>query len=452
MVAIMGFLSLAVDLGNVRTVRRQLQNIADAAAVSGATELNVCAGTQDCGAMTTAAQDAVTENGLTGSTLVTQCGTTSGNLWVMVNNPPCYLGSKTKDPNYGNANYTEVVVSRTVPTYFAHLINVPTATVTARAEGTLPGGGSCIFATGSSGTELTLAVGGFISQCGVVDESKSTGLFSPAFLCLLGVFDAPYIGVVGTADWLACNNGGGQNPTQGIAVPSPADPLAYLQPDLASEAPGPGSCGSGSGKTWAGSPSQLTISSSGYTLSPGTYCGGINIAPGANVTMNSGIYTLTSTSGSNGGLSIDAGTTVNGNGVGFYNYGPNGGVNFLFSSATLGHVTLTAPNSTNCSACGQAWQGILFYQAPTDHATSVVVGSASWNTKLTGTSYFPDANVTYALDLQVNYNDVVAQSVTMGLAITVNGNTTDVGSNFYNNYAELTNGNPVKSTIAVLAE
>lgn len=134
--------------------------------------------------------------------------------------------------------------------------------------------------------------------------------------------------------------------------------------------------------------------------------------------------------------------------MGFYNYGPSGGVNFLFSSVTAGGVTLTAPNATNCGLCGSAWQGILFYQDPGDAATSLVVGSVSWNTKLTGSSYFPSADITYALDATVNYNDVVAKSVTLGFAyagVTVN-------TQFYNNYNELSNGNPIKSSMAVLAE
>jgi hypothetical protein len=164
--------------------------------------------------------------------------------------------------------------------------------------------------------------------------------------------------------------------------------------------------------------------------------------------MNSGIYTLTSTSTSNGGLSIDALTTVTGNGVGFYNYGTNGAINFTFPSATPGAVTLTAPNATNCSTCGSAWQGILFYQPPTNITPSTVVGSAFWNTKLTGTSYFPDASLTYALDATVNYNEVVAKTVTMGLAI----DGENVVTNFNNNFSELANGNPIKASGAVLGE
>lgn len=447
MVVLIGFLGLGIDMGYMRMVKRQVQNVADAAAMAGAVELNQCAGTVDCSAMTAAAQDALTENNFTGSTLVTQCGTASGSptLTVMVNNPPCYMGSTAKDPNYNNNNFTEVVVSEKVSTPFARIFGVSSETVSARAEATLPGGGSCIFTTGTSGADISVVLGYFTSNCGVVNESSSSNAFSG----FLVAYDVPYFGIVGGSSCFLCfATGGGASYTTGVSTPSPADPLAYLQPSLASGAPSTSSCGTSTSSPYTGHSGGLLTISSTVTLNPGTYCGGIKINPGANVTMNPGIYTLTSTSSSNGGLTIDPMASIAGNGVGFYNYGPYGGVNFVFSSVTPGSITLTAPNASNCGSCSTAWQGILFYQPPTDTASSVVVGAASVNTKLTGTSYFPNASVTYALDFAVNYNELVAKQVNFGFtysSITVN-------TNFYNNFSELTNGNPIKNTVAVLAE
>jgi Flp pilus assembly protein TadG len=443
MIVVLGFLGLGIDLGYLRYMKRQLQGVADAAALAGATELSYCGGMNNCSALTTAAQSALTENGFTGSTLLTGCSTGSGTLTVTVNNPPCYLGSKANDSHYGDNHYVEVVVSQQEPTYFAKIFGVKSVTLIARAEANLPGGGSCVFTTGTSGTDIYIVLSYFTSSCGVVDESSSLNAFSGFW----AAYDVPYFGIVGGNSCFWCFAAGGATAITGITTPSPADPLQYLQTSLAAGSPSPTTCGTSTKSPYTGHNGPLAINSTA-TLNPGTYCGGITISPGANVTMNSGIYTLTSTSGSNGGLSIDAGTSVTGNGVGFYNYGPNGGVNFLFSSMTAGAVTLTAPNATNCATCATAWQGILFYQDPGDSAASIVVGSASWNTKLTGTSYFPSANVTYALDFQVNYNELVAKSVTLGASyygVTVN-------SNFFNNYSELANGNPIKNTIAVLAE
>ena len=67
MIAILAFLGLAIDVGHLRYVKRQLQIAADAAAVAGALEIQSCGGTKNCSAMQVAAQDALTENGFGGS-------------------------------------------------------------------------------------------------------------------------------------------------------------------------------------------------------------------------------------------------------------------------------------------------------------------------------------------------------------------------------------------------
>jgi Flp pilus assembly protein TadG len=449
MVVLLGFLGLGIDLGYLRMVRRQVQGVADAAALAAAEEFNQCtsAGTLDCAAMTSAAQEALTENNFTGSALYKACAATSGNLTLTVNNPPCYMGSTAKDKYYHNTNYVETVVSEKVSTYFSRIFGVTSETVTARAEATLPSGGTCTYTTGSSGTDMTLVVGIYSTPCGVMDESSS----SNAFQCAIDSYNAPYIGVVGNQSGWACFFPGA-HPSTGIPLPNPPDPLAYLQAGLDAGAPGPAACGTSTSSPYTGHSGSLLTITSAATLNPGTYCGGIKLGPGANVTFTPGIYTLTSTGGA-GGLSIDAGTTVTGNGVGFYNYGPSGGVDFLFSSATPGNIALTAPNSTNCSGCAPAWQGILFYQDPGNTTASIVVGSASFNTSLIGTSYFPQAQITYALDFDTSskhYNDVVAKSIFMGFTISTTGQSVNTYVN--NNFSELSNGNPIKSTISVLAE
>ena len=437
MVVLLGFVGLAFDLGVMRLQRRQLQVLADAAAIAGAQELTYCT-TNNCSALTTAAQNALTENGFTGSTLITQCGSSTANLTVMVNNPPCQLGAT--DAHNGDKHYVEVVVAQKSPTYFASIFGIKSEMLSARAEANLPGGSSCVFSLNPNGQPgMQLWFGDFTSQCGIVDESQSTGFFSPAFLCVLGIFNAPYIGVVGDSDWIFCNNGGGANPVTGINTPSPADPLAYLQSSMISAAPSPSNCGTTNSSPYTGHNGALTLSHSA-TLNPGTYCGGITINPGANVTFNPGIYTLTSI-GSAGGLTIDPVANVTGNGVAFYNHGPNGGINFVFSSLTPGNVTLTAPT-------GGAYSGILFFQDPIDTASSVVVGASSWNTKLTGASYFPNADVNFALDVLVDYDIVVAKDVFYGFQY----QSVNVSTHFYNNYSSLVNGTPIKATAATLAE
>ncbi len=129
---------------------------------------------KSCTPLTAAAQDALTENGFSGSTLVTNSSTcvgTSG-LTIVVNNGPLCLGSKTADPNYQNSSFVEVEVSQVEPLSFATIFGVSTATVSARAEASLPGGGSCMFTLGTTGADVTLVFAlQYNSQCGWVDES-----------------------------------------------------------------------------------------------------------------------------------------------------------------------------------------------------------------------------------------------------------------------------------------
>jgi Flp pilus assembly protein TadG len=440
MVIIVSFVGFAIDVGQMRYAKRQLQNAADAAALAGATELNYCGGTANCTALQTAAQNAITENGYGSSTLATNCGTPGSGLSITVNNGPCALGSKTADPHYGDTNYVEVVVTQPQPTYFARVLGLNSVSISARAEAALAGGTNCMYALDPSGSNaITVDVLAAInSQCGIVDESSS----SSALTCnLLAYIGASQIGVVGGYSGFLCL-GISPSPKTHIARPSPADPLAYLPK------PSVPACGTNLNTSGAihGSPSALNITGTATLYPDYAYCGGINIGLGANVTFMPGTYVLTSTnSGSNrlpGGLQINLLSAVNGTGVTFYNYGPSGGVTFLFSSLTLGGVSLVAPTSGTYS-------GILFFQDPGNSSQATIIGSSSWNTRLEGTYYFPSAKVVFALDGLENYNILDAYDIEFA-ALTYG--TTKLQSNFNNDYSSLANGSPVKGRGAVLIE
>jgi len=442
MIVILGFLGLGIDLGYLRYMKRQLQKVADAAALAGAMELSYCGGTSNCSALTTAAQDALTENGFTGSTLVTNCGSSTSSLAITVNNPPCYLGAS--DPNGGDVHYVEVVVSQQEPTYFSRIFGVTSVTLTARAEAGLAGGNNCIFSldpTDASTISVDL-LASVNSSCGIVDESSNNN----ALTCfLLGSIRASQIGIVGSYSRFLCVIN--PTPKTHITRPSPADPLAYLS------TPTVGTCGLSTTSPYTGyngTPTKGGLLINGTaTLYPGVYCGGIEINPGANVTFNPGTYILTSTNNSHQaipssyGLTIDLGTTVRGNGVTFYNYGPSGSITFLLASLTTGTVNLTAPTSGT-------YGGILFFQDPGNTSTAQIIGTSSLNTVLEGTYYFPKAKVLFAFSGPVQYNILDAWQIQFVFLTFSNGNFSTSG--FSNDYSSLANGSPIKGSGGVLVE
>ncbi|MGC9996829.1 MAG: pilus assembly protein TadG-related protein [Terriglobia bacterium] len=442
MPVLLGFLGLGIDMGYMRYVKRQVQMAADAAAIAGANEITSCtkATGSDCPALTTAAKTAVSgDNSFPSVTQSTGCSPApaKGATVVLVNNPPSCI---TTDPHFGNDSYVETIVAENVPTLFSTILGINSATISARAEGAIAGGGNCVYALDPNNTSLNVAaLAVVVSNCGVVVESSS----SDAFNCFFSDYSAPVteLNPNGGDSWF-CLGSPNFKPTP---VPQPADPLAYKQAELEAAAQ------AADGTTCTGHSGGPLVITSKVTLNPGTYCGGIYIGFGANVTFNPGIYTLTSTSASNGGLTIGVDASVTGDGVAFYNSdlrngsvvaGNNGGINFLCSSCTAGNVTLTAPTSG-------PYEGILFFQDPGNTSSSQVFGSAFFNTRITGTTYLPSASVLYAFDLQVDYNDVVAKDITYGLTLngTLIANTTQ-----YSNYSTLADGSPIKAGSGALVE
>ena len=440
MVVLLGFMGLGLDLGYLRTMKRQVQMVTDSAAIAAAMEITYCGGTSNCSALTTAAQDALTENGFASSTLITNCGTSANNLVITVNNPPCYLGAA--DPHRGDAHYVEIVVSQVVPLMFAKVFGVKNATVTARSEAALGSGNNCIYTLDptDSGTLSVDFLASVNSQCGIVDESSS----SSALTCtLFSSITASQIGVVGGYSHFLCT----VNPTPalGIPTPSPADPLAYLPAPLV------GACGASTKSPYngfAGTSGGLVLSGT-VTLNPNVYCGGIQINNGANVTFNPGTYILTSAkSGTTYGLTADIGALATGNGVTFYNTKTagksSGPIQFTYTSFAAGNgINFTAPTTGT-------YAGILFFQDPANTTQAQIIGSSSYNTTLQGSYYFPTAKVVFALDGPIKYDILDAWEIEFA-ALTFAGSSFKT-TGFYNDYSTLANGSPVKGTGGVLVE
>lgn len=123
---------------------------------------------------------------------------------------------------------------------------------------------------------------------------------------------------------LICSAGGTSGDPDTFA-PQPLDDCPRIEDPLADRAPPPvGKCDY-----------LLKIVAGGrQTLSPGTYCGGLQIQLGAMVKLRPGIYVM-----KGGPLTVDTGTTLTGENVGFYMEGLL--ASFIFGVNTT--ISLTAP-------------------------------------------------------------------------------------------------------------
>ena len=403
MVVLICFLALAIDVGQLYYTKRQLQAAADAAALAGALEISQCAGTSNCAAMQGAAQSALAEDGLAGSTLLTQCATSAGTgLTLTVNRAPCALGSTKLDPNYGNAQYVEAVVSELQPTYFAKIFGVRSVKVAARAEAGVGTSAVCVYVTNTSANDALELNGrsSLTSACGIAVSSSGTD----ALLVNSGnSLSAPAIEV----------HGGVSN--QGTISPAPTVGAA-VTPDPLSAVPAP-SAASCAATNYSYS------SSTAITLNPGTYCGSTTFSGSAPITFNPGVYVFTGT------LTISGSQTVSGDNVMFYF--SSGSI--LFNGSPT--VNLAAPTTGT-------YAGMLFYQASTDTTEAILNGSPQ--NSFQGALYFPGA------ELLINGGgNQAAYTIVDANTVLLNG---DVTFTIGDDYSSLPGGSPVKGGTAVVSE
>jgi Flp pilus assembly protein TadG len=395
---ILGFAGLVIDVGQLHYAQSQVQAAADAAAVAGALEISYCGGTSACSTMQTAAQNALVENGLTGSTLLTQCATGSGGgLTLTVNNGPCARGSLSNDPNFGNSNYVEAVVSEPQPSYFMRVLGITSTKITARAEATIGNSPFCVDTLGPSGTTLQSNGGTLTASCGILVNSTGRS----ALVANGGTITASTISVSG-GDQIG---GATVNPTPITNAPPLPDPLSWVP------TPTVGGC------TF---PSTFTVNTGTAILNPGTYCGGITLNGGATV-LNAGLYILEGT-----GLQVNGGS-MTGNGVTFY---------FQSGSAVFNGTSipnLVAPTTGT-------YAGILFFQNPSDTSTATINGGSG--SVFQGALYFPGAA------MQLNGGNVAAYTLAVSKSLQMNGSSFSLG----NDYSSLPGGSPAKGVTAVLAQ
>jgi Putative Flp pilus-assembly TadE/G-like len=410
--ALMAFLGLATDVGYLQWQKIHAQMAADAAAQGAG--LQILDGNGSSSVISEGQYDA-SLNGFTQGV---------SNTTVTVNTPPL-SGTHT-----GDSSAVEVIVQRTLPTFFLTVIGQPTATVTSRAVTVLGnnGGAGCVFAMDASASGAFTVSGSSTSYypCGIEVASSSNTALALSGSVIIYMKNNASVGVVGnwaisgSAKILNYNTGQNLSPQN---ISAPADPLGYIQTP---------------------STSGLTVQSMsrvGYTsnanLQPGIYCGGISVSGSPNITLSQGIYYI-----AGGGFSFSGSSTISGTGVTIFNTsGANSGVSgcnsafqpFSISGSTV--VNLSAPTNNN-----NGLEGILIFQDRriTSSSTNTFSGSTSGN--INGAIYLLHSPLSYSGSSSSGYQILVADKIGISGSVTINAD-----------YSSLQDGSPIRNA-AILEE
>jgi len=379
---VFGMLGLSVDAGLMFRSKRILQTAADCGAIAGAAELNY-------GNSVAAAQAATARNGVTNG---------SNGVLVTVNTPPLY-GSK-KD----SSGYVEVVVTRSVPTYFMRAFNVSTMSVAARAVAGLGPSEGCIYTLDTSGSGVSLTGSGNLSapNCGLIVDSSSSNAVSLSGSASITAKSIAIVGGTSTSGSTSLQ----PTPVTGIAPVS--NPLSYLQ------AP------SYSSSSCLADPHVTSSMTLGPAVSGGTVCyNGLTISGSGALTLNPGVYVI------NGGFSASGSGTITGSGITIYLAAPSGALSLTGSGA----LNLTAPTTG-------PYSGILFFEDPKDTQQMKIAGSTG--STLTGIFYAPLATLSLTGSSGATFN---VDLVTYALSIS--------GTGGLNQYMSPTGTSPLSSARVV---
>ncbi len=374
---------LSIDLGLFELRLQRMQTAADAAAISAELEAErgtgnwVTLGQQD------AAQNGFT-NGVNGTTVSVVEGANYG-------------------PYSGHYDGLQVTITQPDQTIFMGALHGGTLTATAKSVAQLT---PCVYLLGTTMQPYTLdgESGDFKSASCPFDinnniETQDLNLVPEA------------LNVSGSAS--ASSIMGYEYPTPNFNAPAVTDPLSYI-----------------TSPTFSGTCNHTSYSlyniASMTTLSPGTYCKGLNIT-NSNATLSPGLYVITG-----GGTWYNS--TVTGSGVTLY-FTSGGGASdskFILSQST---VTISAPNSASNGSIA----GILIFADRNWTATNPQDFDII-NTTFTGDGiwYLPSAG------LYVQNSGIVTGTNYFGI---VADNMTSSGTSVQplNNYSSVVTGNPFRT-------
>lgn len=338
-----GTTGIAVDVGTWYHAKRTIQSAADAAAFAGALDLarQGLDGSATFPPIDAAARDASARNGFGGT--------------MTVNHPP------TSGAFSGNDRAVEVIVQQPASVFFASLFMDRTPTVSARAVGMAIVADACVWALHPT-QRAALSVSGSASiglGCGVVVNSThdEAALDQSGSSCL----QSTSIALAG--GWA------------GSCVDPQPEQLAADFGDPFSDVPTPEA--SACDQT-----SKIRHTSGTLFLTPGRYCGGIDIS-GGEVVFEPGEYIL-----DGDGIKVSGNAIISGSDVTFLLTG-SGNKYAQIDIASGSDVQLSAPTSGDNAH-------MLFIQDPNapSNVNNKFTGGSSMD--LQGVIYFPTQSVEFA--------------------------------------------------------
>jgi Flp pilus assembly protein TadG len=366
--ALLAATGAALDYANIASRRANLQHIADASALAGASEFRLSTATAPM--ISQVAQNFA----------IAALGTASTTVQVT--------------PAVDTANRTvSMSLASDVHTVIMQLMGSSSAHIAVTATAKLRGGDPvCVIGLDANANQtLLLDMNAHLQAPGCAIYSNSTkpsGLMAKNNATVQAAF--------------ICSGGGKAGGGPGSFTPTPLVDCPIFQDPLAQRpAPTPGSC----------LQTGLVVNGGSMTLFPGTYCGGITITNSASVTMAAGVYVI-----KDGPLYVTGNASLAGTNVGFYLTGSNAVVNFDGPS----NISLTAPSSG-------ALAGLLMFEdraAPQGQIHQILSNNAHM---LLGTIYLSRNRFHVAANAPVadqsSYTVVVANYFTLSAGPTMVLNT-----------------------------
>ncbi len=390
-----GTVAVGVETGQLYRTKRQMQGAADAAALAGTIDKmnggNIASITA---AALYEAQRNGFQNGVNGVTVTVNSPplaganvSTDNAVEVSIKKPSSFVLAKVLSSALGNSFD---MTSRSVAAQSTATSMQETTTTTTTRVSSLDG---CLVALtdgAEAGVSFT-SFNNFTSDCVIYSNGTGTGTSPSTSSVYMANFNNATMKSVytrGTFTTASYNHVYLTNTAQQNQATAIVDPYAGLP------TPSPGTC----------SYSNYNKSSmSSLTISPGTYCGGLQVSSINNVYFTPGIYYI-----ANGDLyitsvnNVTCPTCTTDNGIAFVLTQTTG------NNADIGGVRISSDNniSLNASSASQTspplYAGVLFYQdrrVPngTMSSTSKIFTISSLNTvTLTGAIYFPNNRIDIA--------------------------------------------------------